>query len=772
MTRRLVLLSVAAFLLSAALPFPARSWVQCDQLEYDIGRTAPDCARKEKAKNQAQTEWQKYQRLCERNSQQDSDSNYCAIASRNKAAYLQANALYEKCIKVLNGYKNTHAQNGCESKEGCSGECCNPSTSEMRRLCQFKTGHSTRDRTVEEQVAPGLQAIPTFSSGDGTLCHDGRKLRSSNKCERPPGQAEEAWERPPDEDPGSGGGGDYAAIKNEEKGWERLNEDRGKFRGGRSASNAGGGSSGVGRGRLKEFAADDYINKMRPDFGTFEQGEGGKMLGPSAADRERSDKFVGYARQLIMGGDPKQAIKYLLQAIQSNPFNAEAHYKLAQAYNMTKNYAGAERAAQEAVRLDPNNAKAYEELAWAQLHQGKFKDALSAAKRAAELAPNSAWAHALAAMAYEGMGDHSRMIAALERAAALDTVFLGHLQLARAQMRIFNPNRDNEFLRGAIPMAQRKGSLWKFLALVALLTGMLALVWWKFSHMLKPFNDALARKLTGKASPAVTKQEEFMAEGGLKVGKFELTRIIGKGSMGVVWEGKDPALDRAVAVKKMAAELGENGSQARAQLVQSFKAAAALQHPDIVEIYEIIDDKTGLYVVFELVQGRTLRRIIDEHKTMPLPAATMILLPVCRALSFVHGKGLSHRALKPSNIMLNAQGQAKVTDCGIAHPAQSPSLYTAPEAAQGLVTPLADVYALGLCCYEMLTGERPYGDAPAHASTHLGYVPASQRVAGLPPQLDVLIDRALKPRKEERLQSVQEFYALLAAVPGAVTPAA
>lgn len=494
----------------------------------------------------------------------------------------------------------------------------------------------------------------------------------------------------------------------------------------------------------------------------------------------------------------------MLQAYAENPNDPVVNRELARAYNGLGAWVKAEAHARAALKKDPDNPRTYEELAYALVKQGKFAEALKMARKVYSLDPSSGWAHVIAAMAHEGLGDHGAMIAELESATALNQVYGSFLKWVKNGGNLSQVVRHRDGLGKAFDMAHRKKKgKGGFLVGVALLIAGLCFIGWKFSHLIAPLKSRLlAGGDAKKEKEEREKSDAFMAGGGLKVGKFELNRILGKGGMAVVWEAKDTTLDRLVAVKKMSSDLGRQGDEARVLFVKEAQTVAALQHPDIVEIYEIIDEPTGLYIVFELVQGKTLHQILQEKKKLDLAEVVGLLKPVCRALEFAHGKGVVHRDLKPGNIMVNAQGQAKVMDFGIARHLQNPApttelyreevplphvvggrpdrtlhpcgtpLYMAPEAAQGLITPLSDVFALGVLMYELLTGSRPYGNAPSHNSTHLGYVKASERVPGLPPAVDDLIARALAPRKEDRMQSVREFHDLMAAVSGTVHPGA
>jgi serine/threonine protein kinase len=261
--------------------------------------------------------------------------------------------------------------------------------------------------------------------------------------------------------------------------------------------------------------------------------------------------------------------------------------------------------------------------------------------------------------------------------------------------------------------------------------------------------------------------------------------------MGQVSEAFDLTLDRTVAVKKMSVA-GEFESKARELCLQEARTLAGLHHPNIVDIYEILDLPDGLHLVFELLAGRTVQELLAKEKRLPVEQARGILRPVCEALEFAHGRGVVHRDLKPANIMIAQTGYIKVMDFGIARrledggsalsaqPEVFPRVdrsalqahtrtvagtpaYMAPEAMHGIISPEADVFSLGVCCYEMLVGELPFGVQGAARTD--SYVPASSRVAGLRAGADAFLSRAMAIRREDRYRSVREFLTALEALP-------
>ena len=299
------------------------------------------------------------------------------------------------------------------------------------------------------------------------------------------------------------------------------------------------------------------------------------------------------------------------------------------------------------------------------------------------------------------------------------------------------------------------------------------------------FGVSLLFRKDGKAAAAVPPATMPPVPGGETLGQLAITRVIGQGGMGVVYEAVDRALDRRVALKKMREELRDRPADC-AQFLSEAKTVAALHHPNIVEIHSIVQQAGEVYLVFEFVDGKTVAELLSERGRLELAQVKALLGPVCQALEFAHGHGVIHRDLKPSNVMIAADGAVKVMDFGIARRAKealqaaggSPAgpahltstlvgtpLYMAPEAESGLLSAATDVYALGAMAYEMATGRPPF-PPPASAAQKMrrGYAPASGVVPGLPPAFDALVDAALDPDPSRRLPSAAAFWQALAAV--------
>ena len=237
--------------------------------------------------------------------------------------------------------------------------------------------------------------------------------------------------------------------------------------------------------------------------------------------------------------------------------------------------------------------------------------------------------------------------------------------------------------------------------------------------------------------------------------------------MATVWRGEDPLLARAVAVKTLDPRLAEDEAL-RIRFRREAVAAAAVAHPNIVATYDTGEDDGVAYIVMELVEGATLRQAIDLHGALPPARAADIAAQVADALAAAHARGLVHRDVKPSNVLVQLDGRVKVTDFGIAKAADQSAeeltrtgsvlgtaRYLAPEQLEGQpVDERADVYSLGLVLFEMLTGRAPFGADTEIATAVARLTTPSPRVADtrpdIAPGLAHVVDRALARNPDDR----------------------
>jgi serine/threonine protein kinase/Tol biopolymer transport system component len=274
---------------------------------------------------------------------------------------------------------------------------------------------------------------------------------------------------------------------------------------------------------------------------------------------------------------------------------------------------------------------------------------------------------------------------------------------------------------------------------------------------------------------------------------YEILEKLGEGGMGTVYKARDTHLDRFVAVKVLQADVVTNADRKR-RFVQEAKAASALNHPNIVHIYDIASDDGVDFIAMEYVAGRTLEAIIG-HRSMPAGQILKYAIQAADALVKAHSAGIIHRDLKPGNVMLNDDGVVKVLDFGLAKLTESASggigadqetvtlplnpgarteegvllgtvAYMSPEQAE--CKPLdsrSDIFSFGALLYEMVTGKRAFqGESKLSTLTlilHQEPTPPSQIVPATPLELEKLIARCLRKNADRRFQSMADLRAAL-----------
>ncbi|MGH2677744.1 MAG: Stk1 family PASTA domain-containing Ser/Thr kinase [Actinomycetota bacterium] len=254
--------------------------------------------------------------------------------------------------------------------------------------------------------------------------------------------------------------------------------------------------------------------------------------------------------------------------------------------------------------------------------------------------------------------------------------------------------------------------------------------------------------------------------------RYEVEQLLGQGGMARVFRGTDRVLNRTVAVKVLSPQFASD-EQFVARFRREAQAAAALNHPNIVSVYDTGDQGDVHYIVMEYVEGRTLRDVIRQEGPILPERASEIAQTVARALAAAHEAGLVHRDIKPGNIMLTRDGEVKVMDFGIARTSTGETLtqtaailgtasYLSPEQAQGSTVDIrSDIYSLGCVLYEMLTGRPPFtGDSPvAIAYKHVREDPVhpSNLNPDVPPSLDAVVMKAMAKNPENRYQTADEF---------------
>ncbi|MGI6089390.1 MAG: Stk1 family PASTA domain-containing Ser/Thr kinase [Bilifractor porci] len=262
----------------------------------------------------------------------------------------------------------------------------------------------------------------------------------------------------------------------------------------------------------------------------------------------------------------------------------------------------------------------------------------------------------------------------------------------------------------------------------------------------------------------------MLKEGVILSERYEIIARIGSGGMADVYKAQDHKLNRLVAVKVMKAEFREDTG-----FVQRFQkeaqAAAKLSHPNVVNVYDVGEDRGLYYIVMELVEGITLKNYIQKKGKLSVKEATSIAIQVSLGLEAAHNRGIIHRDVKPQNIMISTDGKVKLSDFGIAKAMNSNTItanvmgsvhYSSPEQVRGGISDAkSDIYSLGITMYEMVTGRVPFdGDSTVSiAIKHLQeeMVSPSRYTPDLPYSLEQIILKCTQKNPERRYHNVGEL---------------
>ncbi len=255
-------------------------------------------------------------------------------------------------------------------------------------------------------------------------------------------------------------------------------------------------------------------------------------------------------------------------------------------------------------------------------------------------------------------------------------------------------------------------------------------------------------------------------------GRYKLEAKLGSGGMSTVYLANDATLDRAVAVKVMHREMSEQPDQLE-RFRQEARAVAKLSHPNVVAVIDAGEDGGHPYIVFEYVEGETLKQRIARVGALDTQEALAYAIEIARGLTVAHARNMVHRDIKPQNVLIDAEGRAKLTDFGISRQLEQDGMtatgrvlgttdYVAPEQAMGHPVDIrSDIYSLGVVLYEMLIGQVPFhadsqvGVAMKHVNEELPDV--QQRRPEISAAAALVVERATDKDPAQRYQEVGEM---------------
>jgi eukaryotic-like serine/threonine-protein kinase len=261
------------------------------------------------------------------------------------------------------------------------------------------------------------------------------------------------------------------------------------------------------------------------------------------------------------------------------------------------------------------------------------------------------------------------------------------------------------------------------------------------------------------------------------LGRYQINGVLGKGAMGLVYDGVDPKLNRRVAIKTiLTGKLSpEAARMASVRFEREVRAVARLNHGNVVQVYDFGTEGELAYIVMEFIQGRELKDYLDTKERFDLKTIFRIMTELLEALHFAHEAGIIHRDVKPANVMIDAGGHAKLTDFGVARVADAdtsqteatrvgtivgtPS-YMSPEQIQGQpIDRRSDIFSAGIIFYQLLTWQKPFTGTQWELAKKIieDDPPWPSKLVEIPADIDRVVARAMAKQRERRYETARKF---------------
>src|SRR5713226_7504780 len=270
-----------------------------------------------------------------------------------------------------------------------------------------------------------------------------------------------------------------------------------------------------------------------------------------------------------------------------------------------------------------------------------------------------------------------------------------------------------------------------------------------------------------------------------RLGKYELHQLLGEGAMGIVWKAYDTVLRRYVALKLLSSSFRKT-REMQERFLREARAAGAIQHANIVTVYDLGEAESQLFIAMELVEGRDLSDMIALRDPLALERKLDIAIEVLTGLHFAHQRGVIHRDVKPSNVRVMPDGRVKIMDFGIARLQKADATgsgaivgtptYMAPEQiTNGAITPATDVFAVGCLLYELLSYQKPFAGESLHGVLYQVLTtdpkPLRTMAPSIPASLERVVARAMNKVPEDRYDSARQLQQALIGIRAALSGA-
>jgi eukaryotic-like serine/threonine-protein kinase len=261
------------------------------------------------------------------------------------------------------------------------------------------------------------------------------------------------------------------------------------------------------------------------------------------------------------------------------------------------------------------------------------------------------------------------------------------------------------------------------------------------------------------------------------LGRYEIKGVLGKGAMGLVYDGIDPKLNRRVAIKTIltAKMSAESARMATVRFQREVRAVARLNHANVVQVYDFGTEGELAYIVMEYIQGKELKDSFDSKERFDLKTVFRLMGELLAALDFAHEAGIIHRDIKPANVMLDSAGHAKLTDFGVARVTEAegdqsektragtivgtPS-YMSPEQIQGQqIDRRSDIFSAGIIFYQLLTWQKPFTGSQWELAKKIieDDPPWPSSLMEIPADIDRIVARAMAKQPERRYETARKF---------------
>jgi serine/threonine protein kinase len=264
-----------------------------------------------------------------------------------------------------------------------------------------------------------------------------------------------------------------------------------------------------------------------------------------------------------------------------------------------------------------------------------------------------------------------------------------------------------------------------------------------------------------------------------KIGKYKILGVLGKGGMGIVYKALDPDIEREVAIKTIRFDNFQEGTQKddlMTRFIREARAAGRLSHPNIVTVYDVCREQDLTYIVMQFIEGQSLQALIDSGKRLSPPEIDALIKPVADALDYAHNSGIIHRDIKPANILIDKTNKPFLADFGVARMDTSTMTqsgtaigtlsYMSPEQIKGqTIDRRADIFALGIILYELLSGKMPFHGDNISTLVYKIVNEQPQRITeinkDIPIGYDLVVQKTLAKNPEGRYQNCRQLIAAL-----------